>query len=106
MEVWQRWARRLSNGQPAAEPPAAEPQARAYVARQEADVEALRKDESVEIPDNFDFGSISGLSSEARQKLISEQPATLAQAARIDGMTPAALLLVRAHIRKTERRSA
>ena len=78
----------------------------AYVARQEADVEALRKDEAVEIPDNFDFGLISGLSSEARQKLVSERPATLAQAARIDGMTPAALLLVRAHIRKIERRSA
>ena len=78
----------------------------AYVMRQEADVEALRKDEAVEIPDNFDFDLISGLSSEARQKLTRERPATLAQAARIDGMTPAALLLVRAHIRKTERRSA
>ncbi|MGI9410777.1 MAG: tRNA uridine-5-carboxymethylaminomethyl(34) synthesis enzyme MnmG [Hyphomicrobiaceae bacterium] len=78
----------------------------AYVVRQEADVEALRKDEAVEIPDNFDFGLISGLSAEARQKLTSERPTTLAQAARIDGMTPAALLLVRAHIRKIERRSA
>ena len=78
----------------------------AYVARQEADVEALRKDEAVEIPDDFDFGAISGLSAEARQKLTGERPATLAQAARIDGMTPAALLLVRAHIRKSERRSA
>ena len=78
----------------------------AYVARQEADVEALRKDEAIEIPNNFDFAQISGLSAEAEQKLSSARPVTLAQAARIDGMTPAALLLVRAHIRKIERRSA
>lgn len=76
----------------------------AYVERQEADVEALRKDEGIEIPKDFDFSVISGLSAEACQKLTSGQPATLAQAARIDGMTPAALLLVRAHIKRALRR--
>ena len=76
----------------------------AYVERQEADVEALRKDEGVEIPLGFDFTAISGLSAEACQKLAEQRPTTLAQAARIDGMTPAALLLVRAHVKKALRR--
>ncbi len=78
-----------------------------YVARQEEDVAALRKDEGIEIPKSFDFTSVAGLSAEARQKLVDHQPATLAQAARIDGMTPAALLLVRAQLKKSaQRRSA
>jgi tRNA uridine 5-carboxymethylaminomethyl modification enzyme len=71
-----------------------------YVDRQEADVEALRRDEATPIPANLDFGKISGLSNELRQKLEAARPATLAQAATIDGMTPAALLLVRAIAKK------
>ncbi|MGI9522821.1 MAG: tRNA uridine-5-carboxymethylaminomethyl(34) synthesis enzyme MnmG [Hyphomicrobiaceae bacterium] len=76
----------------------------AYVARQDADVEALRKDELIAIPKDFDFQSISGLSTEICQKLRHQRPVTLAQAARIDGITPAALLLVRAHLKKAQRR--
>ncbi len=72
----------------------------AYVERQEADVEALRRDEATVIPANLDIAAISGLSNELRQKLLANRPATLAQAARIDGMTPAALLLLRALIRR------
>jgi tRNA uridine 5-carboxymethylaminomethyl modification enzyme len=71
-----------------------------YVARQEADVVAFRKDEAVAIPVDFDFATISGLSAEVRQKLAALRPVTLAQAARMEGMTPAALMLLLAHLRK------
>jgi tRNA uridine 5-carboxymethylaminomethyl modification enzyme len=72
----------------------------AYVRRQEADVAALRRDESVPIPLDLDFAEIAGLSTEVRQKLGRHRPVTLAQAAATDGMTPAALFLVRAHVKK------
>ncbi len=74
-----------------------------YMDRQEASILSLRKDEAVAIPSAFDFEAIAGLSNEIRQKLIRHRPATLAQAARIDGITPAALMLVLAHIRKSTR---
>ncbi len=70
-----------------------------YVRRQDLDVEALRKDEALGIPVGFDFDGLPGLSTEVRQKLARHQPATLAQAARIDGITPAALLLLLAHLK-------
>ncbi|HXF52904.1 MAG TPA: tRNA uridine-5-carboxymethylaminomethyl(34) synthesis enzyme MnmG [Hyphomicrobiaceae bacterium] len=76
----------------------------AYVRRQEADVAALRRDESVAIPLGLDYEQIAGLSTEVRQKLARHRPVTLAQAAAIDGVTPAALFLLRAYVRK--RRSA
>jgi tRNA uridine 5-carboxymethylaminomethyl modification enzyme len=65
-----------------------------YLVRQASDVEALRRDERVAIPEELDFSGIAGLSTELRQKLERHKPATLAQAGRIDGMTPAALMLV------------
>jgi tRNA uridine 5-carboxymethylaminomethyl modification enzyme len=72
----------------------------AYVERQEADVVAIRKDEGVRIPADFAYAAIPGLSSEVRQRLEALRPATLAQAARMEGMTPAALMLLLAHLRK------
>ncbi len=79
----------------------------AYVDRQEADVAAFRKEESLRIPAGFDFASLPGLSTEVRQKLEALRPATVAQAARMEGMTPAALMLLLAHLRKgPERRTA
>ena len=78
-----------------------------YVDRQEADVVAFRKDEGVAIPLDFDFAAVAGLSAEVRQKLDALRPATLAQASRMEGMTPAALMLLLAHLRKpTARRTA
>ena len=78
-----------------------------YVDRQEADVVAFRKEESVRIPADFDYAGLAGLSAEVRQKLEALRPATLAQAARMEGMTPAALMLLLAHLRKgPERRTA
>jgi tRNA uridine 5-carboxymethylaminomethyl modification enzyme len=71
-----------------------------YVDRQEADVAAFRKDEGVAIPMDFDFAAIPGLSAEVRQRLEALRPVTLAQASRMEGMTPAALMLLLAHLRK------
>lgn len=77
-----------------------------YVERQNADVIALRNDEGAVIPEDMDFSDVSGLSVEVRQKLARHRPRTLAQAAAIDGMTPAALLLIRARLRAWRRKAA
>ncbi|MGE8940558.1 tRNA uridine-5-carboxymethylaminomethyl(34) synthesis enzyme MnmG [Leptospira interrogans] len=71
-----------------------------YVKRQDEDVATLRRDEAVAIPLDFDFATIPGLSNEVRHKLTKHRPATVAQAARIDGMTPAALLILLARLKK------
>ena len=70
-----------------------------YLDRQEADIIAFRRDEGLTIPADVDYGAVKGLSTEAMQKLEVIRPITLGQAARIDGVTPAALTLVLAHIR-------
>ena len=74
-----------------------------YLKRQEIDIAAFRKEESVAIPHDFAFSGIAGLSTELRQKLERDRPASLGQAARLDGMTPAALLLLLAHLKKGSR---
>ena len=71
-----------------------------YLDRQHDDLERLRRDEQVALPDDLDYASLPGLSNEMRQKLAATRPQTLGQAGRIDGMTPAALTLVLAHVRK------
>lgn len=70
-----------------------------YLDRQQADVEALKRDESIRIPNDFDYGRLSGLSNEMRQKFEATRPVSIGQAARIDGVTPAALVLILAQIR-------
>jgi tRNA uridine 5-carboxymethylaminomethyl modification enzyme len=72
----------------------------AFLDRQEADIIALRREEGVRIPADFDYAGLTSLSAEVRQKLQRHRPATLAQAARMEGMTPAALMLLLAHLRK------
>ncbi len=72
----------------------------AYVARQDADVITLRRDESTVIPADFRYADLPGLSTELRGKLERHRPANIAQASKIDGMTPAALLILLAHVRK------
>lgn len=74
-----------------------------YLDRQQADVRALEREESLRIPADFDYSDLSGLSTELRQKLERVRPASLGQASRIDGMTPAALTLVLMQVRKAER---
>lgn len=71
-----------------------------YMVRQDADIRAFRRDEELILPEDLDFATIAGLSSEVRQKLTSVRPATLAQAARISGVTPSALTVLLAHVRR------
>ena len=71
----------------------------AYESRQKTQLDAVRRDESWIIPTGFDFSGISGLSNELRQKLERVRPESLAQAARIEGMTPAALALLHLRLR-------
>lgn len=70
-----------------------------YLDRQDADILAFRRDEAMALPADLDYARVHGLSTEAAQKLSQIRPATLGQAARIDGVTPAALTLVLAHVR-------
>ena len=65
-----------------------------YVARQKADIDALRRDEALQIPAGLDFSLVGGLSAEARDLLSRHRPDTIAQANRLPGMTPAAVLAV------------
>lgn len=74
-----------------------------YIERQKRDVEALRRDEGHEIPISFDYGPIDGLSNELKAKLVHIRPANLAQAGRIEGMTPAALALILAKLKQAKR---
>ena len=74
-----------------------------YIERQNRDVEMMKRDEAHAIPVDFDFGAIDGLSNELKAKLSVTRPSNLAQAGRIDGMTPAALTLVLARLRHLKR---
>jgi len=77
-----------------------------YLAQQEADVAVLRKEEAIRIPGDLDYASIAGLSTEVRQRLDRVRPVTLAQASRLEGITPAALLLLLARVKRApDRRS-
>jgi len=77
-----------------------------YLDRQTADIEALKRDEALKIPDGFDYEAITGLSNEVRQKLVDIRPATLGQASRMDGMTPAALTLILSCLKRSGQRGA
>jgi len=70
-----------------------------YLDRQDADIIAFRRDEERALPAGLDYGAVAGLSNEVRQKLERIRPATLGQAARIEGVTAAALTLVLAHVK-------
>ncbi|SFI74263.1 tRNA uridine 5-carboxymethylaminomethyl modification enzyme [Phyllobacterium sp. CL33Tsu] len=71
-----------------------------YLDRQKADVAAMEREEALVIPASVDFATTSGLSNELKQKLKQRQPRSIAEAQRIDGMTPAALALIITQIRK------
>ncbi len=74
-----------------------------YIARQQRDVDAMKRDEAYEIPREFDYFSLVGLSNEMKQKLSAAKPANIAQASRVEGVTPAALTLVLAKLRRDQR---
>jgi len=71
-----------------------------YVRRQEEGVKRLRHMEEAHIPENLDYATVSGLSREVREKLIALRPFSLGQAARIPGVTPAALSLLAVHLKR------
>lgn len=71
-----------------------------YLDRQQSQIYALKRDEAVEIPENLNYAEIAGLSAELAAKLSRIRPASLSQAGRIEGMTPAALVLVLSAIRR------
>lgn len=71
-----------------------------YLDRQAAEIEAYRRDQALKVPADLDLDGISGLSNELKAKLAAARPADLAQAGKIEGMTPAALTLLAAHARK------
>ena len=70
-----------------------------YLHRQESDIAAFRRDEGITLPEELDYENLSGLSRELRSKLGLIRPRTLGQAARIEGITPAAITLLAAHAR-------
>jgi len=71
-----------------------------YLDRQEADIRSFKRDESLELAPDLDFHAIAGLSNEVRSKLNQSRPATLGAAARISGITPAALTALLGHVRR------
>jgi len=77
-----------------------------YLSRQAADVESYRRDESLLLDEDIDYAALPGLSNEVRQKLQLHRPRTVGQAGRIDGVTPAALTLLVAHMRRPRRTAA
>ncbi len=73
---------------------------RGYLERQDRDIESFKKDESVIIPEGINYEKLSGLSNEIKTKLLQVKPKTLGQAIRIDGVTPAAIIILLSHIKK------
>lgn len=73
-----------------------------YLERQESDVAELRRHEKIRIPQNFDYGAVGGLSLEMRERLGLARPDTLAAAARVGGITPAALAAIMVHLKRKQ----
>jgi tRNA uridine 5-carboxymethylaminomethyl modification enzyme len=71
-----------------------------YLDRQDADVALFRRDEALTLPADLDYAALGGLSNEVKEKLAAVRPATLGQAARIEGVTPGALTALLAHVRR------
>lgn len=71
-----------------------------YMNRQQADIDAFRKDEALQLPENLDYGQIGSLSNEVRERLEQSRPTTLGAASRIPGVTPAAVVALLRHVKK------
>ena len=77
-----------------------------YITRQDADIAAYRKDVALKLPTDLDYGQVGSLSNEVREKLAAARPANLGAAARIPGVTPAALVALLRHVRRESQRHA
>ena len=71
-----------------------------YITRQQKDIEAIKRDEAQHIPEAFDYNSCEGLSAELKSKLVAARPRNLRQAQKVEGMTPAAIMLILAKLRQ------
>ena len=71
-----------------------------YIDRQREEIETLKRNENMPLPDDIDYSGVDGLSNEVRQKLTDARPATLARAGRIPGVTPAAIALLLIYLKK------
>ena len=76
-----------------------------YLDRQSKDIKSFNKDESILIPNNINYDQLSGLSNEVKSKLIKIRPNTIGQAARIDGITPAAIIILLSYLKKSKKRA-
>ena len=77
-----------------------------YIERQQEEIERARRNEETALPADLDYAALAGLSHEVRQKLSEARPATLGQAARIPGVTPAAVSILLVHLKKRAPRRA
>jgi tRNA uridine 5-carboxymethylaminomethyl modification enzyme len=75
-----------------------------YLDRQEADIIAFRRDEDLRLPADLDYRAVGGLSNEAKEKLSTVRPATLGQAARIEGLTPGAMTALLGHLKRSAKK--
>ncbi|WP_240901447.1 tRNA uridine-5-carboxymethylaminomethyl(34) synthesis enzyme MnmG [Thioalkalivibrio sp. XN279] len=73
-----------------------------YIRRQQQEIERQRRHETAPLPEDLDYGAVRGLSHEVRQKLAEARPATLGQAARLAGVTPAAVSLLMVHLKRCQ----
>jgi len=73
-----------------------------YIDRQEREIERHAKQESLRLPDDLDYANVTGLSTEAMQRLLGARPATLGHASRLEGMTPSAVSLLLIHLKKRQ----
>jgi tRNA uridine 5-carboxymethylaminomethyl modification enzyme len=99
-DVSRIWPRLGALSRPVAEQLEIDAKYDVYLSRQAADVESYRRDEGLLLPDGLDYSAIVGLSNEARHKLSLHRPRSIGHAARLEGMTPAALTLLVAHLRR------
>jgi tRNA uridine 5-carboxymethylaminomethyl modification enzyme len=77
-----------------------------YIERQREEIERQRRHEETRLPEDLDYAAVSGLSTEARQKLAATRPLSLGQAARIPGVTPVAISLLLLHLKKHAHQAA
>ncbi|MCD6680820.1 MAG: tRNA uridine-5-carboxymethylaminomethyl(34) synthesis enzyme MnmG [Burkholderiaceae bacterium] len=77
-----------------------------YIARQQAEIARSERNETFSIPEDFDYSTVKSLSFEVRQRLAQQRPATVGQAARLSGVTPAAISLLLVHLKKRQRERA
>ena len=75
-----------------------------YLTRQEADIQALRRDENLTLPADLDYSLIPSLSNEVKDKLTRVRPESIGQAARISGVTPAAVTALLAYVKRRDNR--